>query len=242
MRRPLLVLIPAMLIGCSAELDSKLGAEGERCLADNDCHIDLICNRGLCLLPGDAEPEGQPEGQPEFQPDDEPEPDFRPDPDPNPPPDVQPEPVPLPLEEICKELCDHLLECGFDQGGDACIENCVRELRGFEDGAECLLSLNCEELSNGSAEACFEVDGGGGNNGGDAEINRCFEVCEFVTTCDEFIERCGEQVAFDTFEQCSNACFDEGARSQILQADGLSCEVVVPLAIDGFGLRDVCER
>jgi hypothetical protein len=43
-----LSLALVLSVSCSAPNDAKLGASGEFCHEDNDCHIDLICNRGLC--------------------------------------------------------------------------------------------------------------------------------------------------------------------------------------------------
>ncbi len=43
------LLSGCFLSGCSADLQTRLGAEGEVCAADEDCRAELLCEEGLCV-------------------------------------------------------------------------------------------------------------------------------------------------------------------------------------------------
>ena len=243
MQRPLMpitLIVILLMLSCSADPLDKLGSQGERCTSDNDCRLAFICDRGLCVDPAgvDPDPDPRPDPEPTFDPEPEPEPEPEPDFDPDPEPIVEPEPPPELIEELCKALCDHLLECGFDVGDDECVEQCAFDLQGAEESVECLLDLDCDEFDERGTRACFEDSG---NNDFEPDLERCFETCAFIGSCDEFHERCGSDIVEEIVDQCFGLCEDEGARQQINAANGLPCDVVIPLAIDGFGLGDVCE-
>jgi hypothetical protein len=169
------------------------------------------------------------------------------------PPDPDPDPDPTdPFDQPCRDLCDTLDSCEFDLGPD-CEEQC-RDIGLGPDEISCLSGLSCEDLETGGP--C--IDNGPGPMCGDGvcergerrscpedcdeeeDLQRCFEACDFITSCEEFVERCGPDVTDEIRELCFEACSDPEAREQIAQAGQFSCEQVVPLAIDGFGLGDVC--
>ena len=72
------------------------------------------------------------------------------------------------------------------------------------------------------------------------QIATCRDVCTRVASCDEFILACGEAVATQAEMDCQAGCEDDEGRPQILAVAAVPCDVVTPLAIDGFGLTDIC--
>ncbi len=158
-----------------------------------------------------------------------------------------------PLELACADLCETLDVCDFTPFAD-----CDRECSSFGldvDTVLCLARLSCDELEAGGD--CLDGPppepgcGDGICDRGEQrscpedcapdDLERCFDVCFFVTSCDEFVDRCGEEVTDQVLGACLDACQDPGAREQIVQAEGFGCETIVPLAIDAFGLGDVCQ-
>ncbi len=62
-----------------------------------------------------------------------------------------------------------------------------------------------------------------------------------MAACPELIEACGAEVAAQAEAACQAACAqDEEALAVILSVGDLACEVVVPQAINFFGLSEVC--
>ena len=73
------------------------------------------------------------------------------------------------------------------------------------------------------------------------DVALCQATCTEVAACPGLVELCSEEILAQVEAGCQQGCAeDEGARAQILAAAGLPCEVVEPLAIDGFGLNDLC--
>ncbi len=82
----------------------------------------------------------------------------------------------------------------------------------------------------------------GDNNGGDPLVE-CQAVCDRVAMCEELIEACGEETAAALQGACRDtACTDDETRDQILAVGGLPCSVIVPQAIEAFGVQDQCEE
>ena len=51
---PLWVSCVALLAGCGASTDDRLGGEGERCYDDLDCRVEFVCALSQCLNPDDV--------------------------------------------------------------------------------------------------------------------------------------------------------------------------------------------
>ncbi len=73
-------------------------------------------------------------------------------------------------------------------------------------------------------------------------IAECEAACTNLgTTCrEDFLAECPTEVVDQLIPGCQQACADENARAQITAVAALPCATVVPLAIDGFGLSDLC--
>jgi hypothetical protein len=60
-------------------------------------------------------------------------------------------------------------------------------------------------------------------------------------TCEpNFAELCPAEVVAQIVPGCQEACNSPEAQAQIIQAANLPCDIVVPLALEGFGLAEVC--
>jgi len=95
--------------------------------------------------------------------------------------------------------------------------------------------------SNNSNNGTISNNGTNNSNNGTDEVALCQELCGTVTACQEFLDACGESVATQALSACQTACADDAeVRAQILAVGNLPCATVVPLAIDGFGLTEVC--
>jgi MYXO-CTERM domain-containing protein len=127
----------------------------------------------------------------------------------------------LPTEE-CVEDAD----CAE---GEACVEGeCLPSA-----SPECVEDADCAE-----GEVCME---GACVDGAEAEeIAACNSACETLGMCPQFAEMCPAEIVPQLVPGCQEACQDPEARVQITQVSALPCETVVPLAIEGFGLEEVC--
>jgi hypothetical protein len=121
-------------------------------------------------------------------------------------------------------------DCDDDDcaGDDVCSElepeDCGDELDNDGDGA-----TDCDDNDCASDPACVE--------------QQCPLACATISLncAQDFLEfGCPQPVVDGLEEQCVMGCADETARAQIIQAAGLPCAAVVPLAVEGFGLGDVC--
>ncbi len=72
------------------------------------------------------------------------------------------------------------------------------------------------------------------------QIRLCQNICETVAECGEFLDACGEDVVEQALNTCFEVCEDDATRPSIIGVSGLPCDVVVPIAIDSFGLADAC--
>ena len=237
MREILVVVLLCAAAGCSANLEDKLGDEGELCTSDNDCRFEFVCDQSLCISPEDINPDPTPASNPDPP---NPEPGIEPDPEPD---FVEPEPPRPnpPIEDICSEICERLEDCGFSDGNNReCEIGCSSDLRGREDEALCMLELDCDDLPR-AGELCFDGDFNN-NNGGGETIERCFTACDRLSNCDEFSDRCGDRLAEEVIDACFDLCDDDpNLRSQIAQVADLPCDTLVEVFIDGFELNRECD-
>ena len=264
----------ASAAGCTASDQDKLGADGERCLADVDCREGLECRSGLCAQPGGARNNGvnnganngpSNNGLPNSGPANNGFPNNGPgnnvfpnngDPNNGPPnngipPDPDPDPVEPDSVRLCREFCDHLDECNIDFG-PTCVDECLGVVDdGQREVIRCLIAADCDEVVG---DACFsqppdQFCGDGVCDPGEQrrcpqdcrdDLAACYDVCAFISSCDELVNLCGQEVTDEIHGACDGLCLEPDARVQILAAQGLSCDDIVPLVINGFDLQDVC--
>jgi hypothetical protein len=74
-------------------------------------------------------------------------------------------------------------------------------------------------------------------------VAECQAACTTLAgTCgEEFAAICPAEVVEQIEPGCREACNDPAAQAQIIQAANLPCDIVVPLAVEGFGLGEVCQ-
>ncbi len=155
------------LTSCAADLDDRLGAEGEACFADTDCRLELVCARALCVPIGEGElpcgdrcpasecVDGQCQGDEPLCGDGVCDDEER---------GSCPSDCSTQEELTCDQVCEVLAEC-VDQDPQDCTFDCKDSTENLDADErqeifECLVALDCEDFFNGGAERCVgDIDG-----------------------------------------------------------------------------------
>ena len=214
---PRMILAMALLLpACSADLEDKLGADGERCHVDEDCQLPLVCDDGVCSDGARPANNGSNNGQNNgfnngrnngfnngrnngfnngqnngFN-------NGRNNGFNNGQNNGFNNPLPE-IEDLCKDVCEYFAEC-TGEFEDGCAGDCFEQLSQLpaDTAAEllyCLLDSSCRDIRNGSADQCF------GGSGVSEREQYCEDVSKYVA--DEVCPRQG--VGEELYGYCTEA-------------------------------------